>query len=218
MLDPEQATRGASQRTIQQGPGRFSERRSSDSSFFESFERSKPGLADQEGRNAVAAPEVISIVVADDDDALRAVTVDCLRAVGMSVWEAADGTQALTLVREHHPTVLVLDLWMPGLDGLQVLDALRYDPEAPRLSVVILTGDREADGRFLALAGGAARIILKGGPVDELIEAVRSCAELALGPPFGIFPDDDCQDDPGAVSLLRRAGDGDHQPSGPDQP
>jgi CheY-like chemotaxis protein len=169
----------------------------------------------------VTPADVISIVVADDDDALRSVTAGCLRAAGMTVREAADGLQAVELVREHRPSVLVLDLWMPGLDGLQVLDALRFDPSNPRLSVVILTGDREADGRLLALAGGAARIVLKGGPVEELIEAVRSCAEVSLGPPFGIAPDPDDHDlgEAGAVSASEPAGNAPpSSPIGPDQP
>jgi CheY-like chemotaxis protein len=153
----------------------------------------------------VARSERYAIVVADDDDALRTVTANCLRDAGMTVWEAADGNQAIAQVRKHHPQVLVLDLWMPHRDGLQVLEALRFDPLATGLQVVILTGDGQADGRLLALAGGASRILLKGGPFEELLEAVRSCAEHALRPPFGLHePDDDDDDDlegPGAVSV-----------------
>lgn len=136
-------------------------------------------------------PTSISIVLADDDLDLRAVAAGRLRASGMTVWEASDGAEALRLVRQHRPAVLVLDLWMPGVDGLQVLDELRFDPAASRLAVVVLTGDGEADGRLLALAGGAASILLKGDSTDELVEEVLAGASRVLGPPFGVDPGDD---------------------------
>ncbi|RUL85532.1 response regulator [Tautonia sociabilis] len=139
----------------------------------------------------MAPSEPISIVLADDDDDLRRVTAAALRAAGMIVREASDGEHALEQVRRHRPSALVLDLWMPRLDGLQVLDALRFDPAAGRLAVIVLTGDAEADGRLLALAAGAACVVLKGGAIAELISAIRSRAEQALGPPFGLDPDDD---------------------------
>lgn len=143
----------------------------------------------------MARSERYSIVVADDDEALRTVTANCLRDAGMTVWEAADGNEAIAQVRKHRPRVLVLDLWMPQRDGLQVLEALRFDPLATGLQVVILTGDGQADGRLLALAGGASRILLKGGPFDELLDAIRSCAEHTLSPPFDFDPPDDDIDD-----------------------
>ncbi|QDV34280.1 response regulator [Tautonia plasticadhaerens] len=157
-------------------------------------------------------PISISIVLADDDADLRLVAAGRLRASGMTVWEACDGAEALRLVREHRPTVLVLDLWMPGVDGLQVLDALRFDPVASRLAVVVLTGDGEADGRLLALAGGAASILLKGGSIDALVGEVLDGAARALGPPFGV----DLGDDGGLASCSTSHRD--PIPSGPDRP
>ncbi|WP_169975987.1 response regulator [Tautonia rosea] len=174
------------------------------------IERSTPpivSVAEQKGVTTVAHSDRFAIVVADDDQALRTVTANCLRDAGMTVWEAADGNEAIALVRKHHPRVLVLDLWMPHRDGLQVLEVLRFDPLATGLQVVVLTGDGQADGRLLALAGGASRILLKGGPFEELLETVRSCAEHTLSTPFDLDVlddnenDDDDREGPGAVPV-----------------
>ena len=114
---------------------------------------------------------------------------DRLRGVGWIVREADDGIEAVAMVREHRPDVLVLDLRMPKLDGLGVLDALRFDPAAGRLAVVILSGEEEADGQFEALGGGAVASLSKIGPLDELVDAITAWAIRAVGPPFGDDPD-----------------------------
>ncbi|HEX8202676.1 MAG TPA: response regulator, partial [Isosphaeraceae bacterium] len=80
-----------------------------------------------------------TVVLADDDDDLRAVYTPCLQAAGYTVWEAADGHQALDQVRRHRPDLLLLDLWMPGLNGFEVLDRLRYEPAAAHLKVVMFS-------------------------------------------------------------------------------
>jgi CheY-like chemotaxis protein len=114
------------------------------------------------------------IVVADDDDDLRKVVAACLRRSGYSVLEAADGHQAVALVRAERPDLLLLDIWMPEADGLSVLETLRHDPAADRTAIVLLTGDQEADARLEALAAGAVGCITKGGGLDELCAAIAS--------------------------------------------
>src|SRR5436305_11791044 len=94
--------------------------------------RAGPAALFCQGGKTVAA----TLVLADDDDDLRAVYAPCLRAAGYTVHEAADGREALDLVREHRPALLLLDIWMPGLNGFEVLDGLRHDPAAGRLKVV----------------------------------------------------------------------------------
>ena len=137
----------------------------------------------------MAPSTTISIVLADDDHALRGMLRDRLRGVGWIVREAADGHVAVGLVQEHRPDVLVLDLRMPKLDGLGVLEALRFDPAAGRLAVVVLSGLGEADGQFEALGGGAVATLSKDVPLDDLVDAITTWAERAVGPPFGIDPD-----------------------------
>jgi len=118
-----------------------------------------------------------TIVLADDDDDLRAVLAPRLRAFSFEVWEARDGLEAIDLVRRHRPELLVLDLWMPKLDGLKVLEALRFDALSGSLSVVMLSAFGASDGRLESYAAGAAGFVVKGGSIDELARRLAAWAD-----------------------------------------
>jgi CheY-like chemotaxis protein len=109
-----------------------------------------------------------TVVLADDDDDLRAVYRPFLQAAGYIVWEAANGREAVELVRRHHPDLLLLDLWMPGLNGFEVLDQLRYDPAATRLKVIMFSVQSDADSRLEGLGGGAVEFLIKGLSLADL--------------------------------------------------
>jgi two-component system response regulator DesR len=113
------------------------------------------------------------VFIADDNDALRLLWAsllnedDDIEVVG----QAADGLAAVAGVLEVRPDVLVLDLAMPGLDGLQVLRRVASD--LPRTRVVVASGFSGARLRPLALELGAVEYFEKGAPAHELREAVR---------------------------------------------
>jgi DNA-binding response OmpR family regulator len=86
-----------------------------------------------------------TIVLAEDDADLRAVYAECLRRAGHVVVEAADGAEALSMVRAHVPELLLLDIWMPILNGLEVLEHLGRTSEAVGLKVVVLSQLSDAD-------------------------------------------------------------------------
>jgi signal transduction histidine kinase/DNA-binding response OmpR family regulator len=92
-----------------------------------------------------------SVLVADDDENVRGLVREALAAERVEVTEAADGEEALALVRAHKPDVVVLDLVMPKLDGFSVLEQIQDDPETRFLPVVVLTGKElsEDERRFL---------------------------------------------------------------------
>lgn len=113
-----------------------------------------------------------TIVLADDDDALREVYATALRATGHEVHEAADGPAALEQVRARRPTLLMLDIWMPALNGFEVLDALRHDPAGTRLKVLVVSNLGDADSRLEAFEGGATDYLVKGVGLDELLARV----------------------------------------------
>ncbi len=113
------------------------------------------------------------IVLADDDDDLRALYTAALRGDGHEVLEAVDGPGALAAVRAHRPALLLLDVWMPGLNGFEVLDALRHDPAGLRLRVVMLSNLSSADARLEAFEGGASAYLVKGLPLAELAAVIR---------------------------------------------
>lgn len=126
-----------------------------------------------------AAPcdRAIRVVLADDHHILRMTlavylnATECIEVVG----EAEDGDQALALVREHHPDVLLLDLNMPGRGGLDVLPELRAS--WPEVRVLVLTGRDEDAYIVRALRAGAHGYVLKTTNEDDLVRAVQEVAE-----------------------------------------
>jgi CheY-like chemotaxis protein len=117
------------------------------------------------------------LVLADDDADLRAVYAPCLRTFGYTVHEAADGHEALALVHSQAPALLILDLWMPVLNGFEVLDRLRFDPLAGRLKVLVLSNAGDADTRLEAFGSGAVSYLVKGVSLADFLAEV----DRALG-------------------------------------
>jgi two-component system response regulator NreC len=136
---------------------------------------------------AGAEAAAIRIVLADD----HAVVRRGLRFVldnepGLEVVaEAGDVDGARRYVRGHHPTVLVLDLNMPGGSSLEAIPVIRT--ESPETQIVVLTMQDEPEYVREALAGGAIGYVLKEAAEAELVEAVRSAAagEGYLNPRLG---------------------------------
>ncbi|QZY28211.1 response regulator [Nocardioides coralli] len=126
----------------------------------------------------------IRVVVADDNELLRAglVTVldsdDDLEVVG----QAADGPHAVRLVHELEPDIVLMDVEMPGGDGITAIARLRT--EAPTVRCLVLTMFDLDDYVLEALRAGAAGFLLKTTEPHALIAAVRSCAagDTTLGP------------------------------------
>ncbi len=118
----------------------------------------------------------IRVVVADDHAFVREGTVELLqRAGGMHVvGQAADGAEALRLVASTHPDVLLLDLAMPGMDGLEV--ARRVQSISPLTRVVALTAHEEQPYVLAMLQAGAAGYLSKSSRGHEVIQAVRAAA------------------------------------------
>ena len=126
----------------------------------------------------------IRILIADDQDLVRGglrMILDSqsdLQVVG----EAGDGEQALAGVRAHAPDVVLMDIHMPGLDGLQATRLITAAQAHPH--VLILTTFDNDDYVYTALRDGAAGFLLKTAPPAKLIEAVRTVAagEALLAP------------------------------------
>ena len=111
-----------------------------------------------------------TILVCDDEPALR----ELVRAVlggGYRFIEVDDGHQALELARELRPDLLVLDLMLPGLTGLDVLAAIRSDEELRSLRVIVVSAWTHAAER--ALDVGADRFMTKPFEPDDLSAAVE---------------------------------------------
>jgi DNA-binding NarL/FixJ family response regulator len=97
------------------------------------------------------------------------------------VGQGTDGTEALALWEEHRPDVLLLDLAMSGLNGLDTLARIRQ--RHPQARVLMLTSSDDGDDAVAALDGGAAGYVTKAARCDELVDAIREVH--AGGRPIG---------------------------------
>ncbi len=134
-----------------------------------------------------SSAQTIQIVLADDHAVVRS-GLRMLLDNEMDfevVAEAGDVESAQRYVRGHHPTVLVLDLNMPGGSSLEAISAIRI--EAPDTQIVVLTMQDEPVFARHALTAGAIGYVLKEAADDELVEAVRRAAagETYLNPRMG---------------------------------
>jgi len=124
-------------------------------------------------------PETILIV--DDHPLTRSALTALLEQNGFSVvGEAADGEAAIQQARELRPDLVLLDLSMPGMNGLEALPRLRE--AAPSAEVVVLTASGTEENLLGAIRGGAAGYLLKSEPPERLVEFLRGVAngEAAL--------------------------------------
>ena len=101
------------------------------------------------------------ILVVEDTDLLRRMYRDRLVADGFEVLDAADGLAALALLRENHVDLILLDLVMPRMGGLDVLQAVSADPRTKGTPVVVLTNLGEEDTIERAVALGAVDYLIK---------------------------------------------------------
>ena len=94
-----------------------------------------------------------AIMIIDDDDAIREALEDVLSDEGYEVVGVSDGQQALDYLRaEKRPSAILLDLWMPVMDGWKILEALLGDPRFSRIPLVVLTAVRDQRARELHVA------------------------------------------------------------------
>jgi CheY-like chemotaxis protein len=124
-----------------------------------------------------------TIVLAEDEADLRALYAECLRRDGYIVWEAADGAEALSLVRAHTPDLLLLDIWMPVLNGLEVLEQIGRTPEAVGARVIVLSHANDADTRLEGFALGVDDYWTKDMTLENLCAGIREVISLARIPP-----------------------------------
>jgi len=121
------------------------------------------------------------ILIVDDHPITRDALAALLTQHDFSVvGEAADGEEAIELARRLRPQLVLLDLSMPGLDGLQALPRIR--DAAPECEVVVLTASGTEENLLSAIRGGAAGYLLKSEPPERLVEFLRGVAhgEAAL--------------------------------------
>ena len=112
------------------------------------------------------------ILVADDDDDIRRLVAFTLRRRGYNVLEANAGDTALELVRAERPDLVVLDVGMPGLNGLEVAAAMQSDALCAAIPIIILSAKGQAAEIEQGLSVGAKEYLVKPFAPKELAATV----------------------------------------------
>jgi len=114
---------------------------------------------------------VKTILIVDDEPQIAEIATDYLRHAGFGVLTAGDGARALETVRGQHPDLVVLDLGLPRLDGMDVARAIRRTSDTP---IIMLTARVEEEDRLQGLEVGADDYMTKPFSPRELVARVRA--------------------------------------------
>ncbi|MBI2876285.1 MAG: response regulator [Candidatus Tectomicrobia bacterium] len=124
----------------------------------------------------------IKVLVVDDEKDIIELVCYHLEKEGIQCLRSADGPTALDLIRRHRPDLLILDLMLPGLDGLEVCRQLRQDAATARLPIIMLTARAEETDRVVGLEVGADDYVIKPFSPRELVARVKAILRRAQGP------------------------------------
>ena len=129
---------------------------------------------------------MIRVLLADDQQLVRTGFRVLLEASGRVevVGEAADGARAVALAAELRPQVVLMDIRMPGTDGLAATKAITSDPDLADVRIIMLTTYEEDEQIFAALRMGASGYLVKDAATEELLHAIEVVAhgEALLAP------------------------------------
>ena len=115
-----------------------------------------------------------SVLIADDDADIRELLAFKLEQASLEVVSVGDGVAALEAVRAHRPRLVVLDVSMPGMSGLDVCRMLRADPDTSEILIIMLTArvqEQDVEGGFMA---GADDYVTKPFSPRELVSRVQA--------------------------------------------
>jgi len=118
------------------------------------------------------------VLVVDDEERFRRTLAKMLRAEGLTVAEAAGGEAALRALAEAAPDVVMLDIRMPGMSGLEALEEIKR--RAPLTEVIMLTGHASLDAALEIMRRGGYDYVLKPCPLEELLVKIESAFEKKM--------------------------------------
>ncbi len=119
------------------------------------------------------------VLVVEDNEKNMKLLRDVLQATGHRVLEATDGEAALALAREHSPALVLMDIQLPDMDGVEALARLRADPVTAAIPVVAVTAQAMKGDREQFVAAGFDAYLSKPIDLDELLDAVAAHVRVA---------------------------------------
>jgi CheY-like chemotaxis protein len=123
----------------------------------------------------MASEETRDVLVVDDDLYLTEIISDVLEAEGHTARKASNGLEALDLIKERKPEIILLDLMMPVMNGWELADHLRSNPDWADIPVVVITANYHPDRK--QQVAGARAVITKPFDIDQLVDAVQLYAD-----------------------------------------
>jgi two-component system response regulator MprA len=118
---------------------------------------------------------LFTVLVADDNDVAQRLCKRVLEKAGYSVLIAADGLQAVEVAFTKHPSMILMDVAMPGIDGLEAMR--RIKAEMPSMPIVIASAHSMASDRERFLAAGADNVLSKPFRLSDLVSIVAKLAQ-----------------------------------------
>jgi two-component system alkaline phosphatase synthesis response regulator PhoP len=122
------------------------------------------------------------VLIVEDERDIRELLRFNLEQEGFAVLEAEEGELALALVRRERPAVVILDVMLPGMSGLDICRALRQDEDTERVPIVMLTAKAAESDKVVGLEIGADDYVTKPFSPRELVARVRAVLRRAQGP------------------------------------
>lgn len=119
------------------------------------------------------------VLIVDDDSSVRRLVQATIRSDQIELLEAADGERAWILIQEHRPDVVLLDVQMPKMNGMEVLRAIRATPDLAGIHVIMLTAQAQDKDVAAGLASGADLYLTKPFSPLELLTLVEQSLGLA---------------------------------------
>src|ERR1700733_14196745 len=132
----------------------------------------------ERGRDRPLTGSAASVLVVDDEEVDRKLLETLLAEEGYITASAASGEEALNLIAQAPPDLILVDFVMPGMDGSQFAHALKRNPATSNIPIIVVTGGRHRSARLAGLMAGAEEFLTK--PVDrtELVLRVRNLLRL----------------------------------------
>jgi len=118
------------------------------------------------------------ILIIEDEAALQKTIGDMLRKEGYEVVQALDGEIGLRQAKSEMPTLIILDLILPKMNGFEVLEALKADPKTKNIPVIVQTNLESMDDIERALGGGASTYLVKSNySLQEVLQKIKQALE-----------------------------------------
>ncbi|HXD82284.1 MAG TPA: response regulator [Candidatus Acidoferrum sp.] len=129
-------------------------------------------------RRAPAPPAVTFVLIADDESSMRLLVHTTIESDSYQVIEAADGDEAWALIKRYKPSLVLLDVQMPGRTGMEILASIKRDPSLRAVRVILMTARALESDRTAGMAAGADFYLAKPFSPLELLARVQEALGL----------------------------------------